>query len=243
MPATVKKNTSSQSTNDGKMNDILTENENLKKENAELSEKVTQLLDKFDKLMNELDSKKTEQPTVNNIHLGTDKDETVEYEEPNANSQIKVMSTCYGSLNLCNTSNRSVGKLLTFSKFGQIKSVLYHDLVDFVNNERKFAEQGYFYILDKNAVYSLGLSAEYDKLVDANIMNNILNYHDSEIHAIVSSMTRAQQETLVNLLADKLYNDENLDRNKIEIINKIVGIDIQAKANQKKEFANVKTPN
>ena len=76
-------------------------------------------------------------------------EDAAEYPEPDANKQIKIMSMFYGSLNLNNNSNRSAGRILTFHKFGEIKSVLYHDLVDYVNNERKFAEEGYFYILDK----------------------------------------------------------------------------------------------
>lgn len=222
---------------------ITKENAELKKENENLQKSVNDLLDKVNQLMASMENKSDTAPDIAGIKDESYNSVTKEYEEPNANAQIKVMSTCYGSLNLCNNSNRSVGKLLSFNKFGQIKSVLYHDLVDYVNNERKFAEQGYFYILDKNAVYSLGLSEDYEKLVDGNIMKNIMTYNISDIEAIVSSMTHGQRETLVNLLADRLYNGENLDRNKLEVINKASGVDVVAKANQKKEYSNIKTSN
>lgn len=210
------------------------ENQILASKNAEMEKKIEELQQQLLLLMEENKTKKEQESNIEYSYDNNISDEM--YEEPNANKQIKVMSMFFGTLNLCNNKNRTIGKILTFTKFGQIKSVLYHDLVDYVNNERKFAENGYFYILDKAAVYSLGLSTEYEKLVDANIINNILNYNLSEMEAIVSNMTEIQQRTLINVLSNRLYNGETLDMNKIEAINRITNCNIQNIVKEKKDF-------
>lgn len=163
-------------------------------------------------------------------------EDTAEYPEPDANKQIKIMSMFYGSLNLNNNSNRSAGRILTFHKFGEIKSVLYHDLVDYVNNERKFAEEGYFYILDKAAVYHLGLTNEYSHLVDGDIVNHMMDYSVNELESIVSVMTDAQKESIANIFADKLYRGEELDLNKIAVISKHLPVGIEQMVQEKKDF-------
>lgn len=115
---------------DAKMEQLAAENAALQAMIAKLSAR----LDEMDKAKEACGEK-----------VATDEvEDTSEYPEPDANKQIKIMSMFYGSLNLNNNSNRSAGRILTFHKFGEIKSVLYHDLVDYVNNERRFAEEGYF---------------------------------------------------------------------------------------------------
>ena len=200
-------------------------------ENAALQEMIAKLSERLD-AMDKKDNKDTE-TSVKSVDAV---DEIVEYPEPDANKQIKIMSMFYGSLNLNNNSNRSAGRILNFSKFGEIKSILYHDLVDYVNNERKFAEEGYFYILDKAAVYHLGLTNEYNHLVDGDIVNHMMDYSGSELESIVSVMTDAQKDSIANLFADKLYHGKELDLNKIAIISKHLPVSIEQMVQEKKDF-------
>lgn len=203
--------------------------EQLAAENAALQDMIAKLsarLDEMDKAKEACGEK-----------IATDAvEDTSEYPEPDANKQIKIMSMFYGSLNLNNNSNRSAGRILTFHKFGEIKSVLYHDLVDYVNNERRFAEEGYFYILDKAAVYHLGLTNEYSHLVDGDIVNHMMDYSANELESIVSVMTDAQKESIANLFADKLYHGEELDLNKIAVISKHLPVGIEQMVQEKKDF-------
>lgn len=197
-------------------------------ENAALQEMIAKLSERLDAM-----DKKSEETDEENL---VPTDNTGEYTEPDANKQIKIMSMFYGSLNISNNANRSAGRTLTFSKFGEIKSVLYHDLVDYVNNERKFAEEGYFYILDKAAVYHLGLTNEYNHLVDGDIVNHMMDYSGSELESIVSVMTDAQKDSIANLFADKLYHGKELDLNKIAIISKHLPVSIEQMVQEKKDF-------
>lgn len=202
-------------------------------ENAALQEMIAKLSERLD-AMDKKDNKDTDRE--NSVSAVDSVDDIVEYPEPDANKQVKIMSMFYGSLNLNNNSNRSAGRILNFSKFGEIKSVLYHDLVDYVNNERKFAEEGYFYILDKAAVYHLGLTNEYNHLVDGDIVNHMMDYSGSELESIVSVMTDAQKDSIANLFADKLYHGKELDLNKIAIISKHLPVSIEQMVQEKKDF-------
>lgn len=214
--------------------------EQIKKENEELKSNINILMEQMTKLLEKQNTPETVSTTSTTDNV---EDDGLEYPEPDANKQVRLVSMYYGSLTLCNSMNRNTARMLTFSKFGEIKSVLYHDLVDFVNNERKFAEAGYFYILDKAAVYHLGLSADYKKLVDVNFINNIMNYSDVEVHDIVSTMTTAQQDSLVEILADRMFNGQKMDMNKIDIISKITGKNIQNKVEEKKHFMGLAAKN
>lgn len=209
-------------------------------EKSQLASENQMLKDMLAKLTERLDAMEKEQEEAKVVatsqSINAIDNETDEYAEPDANKQIKIMSMFYGSLNLSNNANRSAGRTLTFSKFGEIKSVLYHDLVDYVNNERKFAEEGYFYILDKAAVYHLGLTNEYTKLVDRDIVGHMMEYSVDELDGIASVMTDAQKESISNLFADKLYRGESLDLNKIAVISKHLPVSIEQMVQEKKDF-------
>lgn len=218
-----------------KSTEMNTEIEELKKENEVLKSNLSELMNQVSELL----KKKGEEKTVVTSTESDTEDDFLKYKEPDANKQIRLVSMYYGVLTLCNSANRSVAKTLKFGKFGEVKSVLYHDLVDYVNNERKFAEEGYFYILDKAAVYYLGLSSEYKKLVNPDFVKNIMNYSESEIHDIASTMTNAQRDNLIEVLSNRMYAGEMMDMNKIEIINKITGVNIQNKVEEMKKFTDM----
>lgn len=203
----------------------------LEEENASMRELLA-------KLSARLDEMETEKETVatNTTSINREVDVATDYPEPDANKQIKIMSMFYGSLNICNNQNRSVGRTLSFSKFGEIKSVLYHDLVDYVNTERRFAEEGYFYILDKAAVYHLGLTNEYTHLVDGDIVNHMMEYSNSDLESIVSTMTDAQKDSIANLFADKIYHGKEVDLNKIAIISKHLPVSIEQMVQDMHDF-------
>lgn len=210
---------------------------NYEKENHDLKNQVLEMKEQIAQLISHITSKESTEDNIENEKtIANTSAQEENYEEPSANKQIKIMSMYYGTLNLCTSENRTSGKTLTFNKYGQIKSVMYKDLVDYVNNNRKFAENGYFYILDKAAVYHVGLSNEYTRLVDSNIVNNITNYTKSDIEQITSMLTDAQKNLIAKILSDKIANKKEVDRNKVALISDLIGIDIQKKANEQMAF-------
>ena len=156
-------------------------------------------------------------------------------EEPNPNKQIRLISLYYGELNL-STEPFGRGKIVSFSKYGEVKNVLYNTLIDIVNNNRKFSENGYYYILDKNAVYHLGLAEYYeDKILTKEILDNICNYSKEEIEDILSNASEEQKDVLIHNLVNKIYNNKPVDLNKCDVISKYCNVDIMAKVSEMRE--------
>ena len=163
--------------------------------------------------------------------------EAADASEPSSNKNIKIMSMFYGTLNLA-TQPYGAGRIVSFDRYGQIRTVLYSTLVDIVNTNRRFAEEGYFYIMDKDAVYHLGLSEFYsDRIVPKKVLDDILTYDESNISTIVENLTEAQKETLAQDVLNKMFNGKNLDLNKVGILGKYLNVDFNAKLSEMKSFS------
>lgn len=144
------------------------------------------------------------------------------FEQPKSDELIKICSLTHGELNL-NLDGRIA---ISFRKYGDIKPVLYSQLVNIVNENRSFAECGDFYIMDKRAVYHLGLFEYYKRIYPLEVLNNIENYDNSKIEKILSNMCRAQKESVIINIARKLYNEENINQNSVKFIENILNVDI-----------------
>jgi hypothetical protein len=201
----------------------------LEKENAELKDQLTQLIALMTAKGEE--EKATTKATPATIVEEVSNDVP---DEPSPNKMIRILSLCRGSLNLARDESGN-GKV-NFSKYGEVKTVLYSSLVDIVNYNRSFAETGKFYILDKAAVYYLGLKDVYTRLVTNDVLDNICNYEDVDIDRIISTTEESQIETMVKNLVDKIYNGATVDLNKVQIISKATGVDIMAKVNEMRSF-------
>ena len=204
----------------------------LEKENKEIKEKLEKLM-----ALLEASEKKSEQPVcVSEKTLVEDGPDMPE--EPSPNKTIRILSLCRGYLNL---SEDESGKVqVNFSKYGEIKTVLYSSLINIVNYNRNFAEKGVFYILDESAVYYLGLKDFYSKLVTNDVLDNICTYEDVDIIKLIDGTEKRQIDTMVKNLIDRLYAGENLDLNKIQVISKKTGTDIMSKVNEMKNFDGLK---
>ena len=214
--------------------------EYLKKSNEEMKEQLKALMEMMSFLNNKNQETKKEEdshkytPVVSSYNNTSDEIP----EEPSPNKMVRIISLCRGSLNLAK-DERGLDKL-KFTKYGEIKPVLYSTLINIVNNNRKFAERGLFYILDKASVYYLGLSNVYDKLVDNTVLDNICNYPVIDIEKIIEGMEKSQVEVMVKNLSDRMYNGENFDLNKINAVSRASGIDILQRVNNMKSFAESK---
>lgn len=214
--------------------------EYLKKSNEEMKEQLKALMEMMSLLNNKNQEIKKEEdnnkctPVVSSYNNTSDEIP----EEPLPNKMVRIISLCRGSLNLAK-DERGLDKL-KFTKYGEIKPVLYSTLINIVNNNRGFAERGLFYILDKASVYYLGLSNVYDKLVDNTVLDNICNYPVIDIEKIIEGMEKSQVEVMVKNLSDRMYNGENFDLNKINAVSRASGIDILQRVNNMKSFAESK---
>lgn len=186
----------------------------------ELQKKIEELTAMVQSVQNKSESKKVD---------------VEEYKEPDPNKQIRIISLYFGELNL-STEPYGKGKLLSFSKYGETKTILYSTLIDIVNNNRKFAESGIFYILDKDATYYLGLSENYKNLLSKDIIDKIYDYSPSEITDLISNATEDQKYAIIQSIVNKLYNGKKIDLNKCDVIGKCCGVNISEKVEEMKKF-------
>ena len=220
--------------------DYSKEIESLKKDNNELNAKLEQLIQMFS-TFNQSTSKNEEKAK------STEKEVSVKYSydyddvpnEVSPNKQISVMSLSYGSLNLAEEEGGRA--VLKFSKYGETKPVLYSKLMNIVNSNRRFAETGRFYILDKDAVYYLGLSEYYKNILPKDIIDNVMDYSPNVINSIISASDDYQKQTIARIICDRVYNNEDVDLNKVNLIGKACNVDIMNKVEEMRSFSNQNT--
>lgn len=146
------------------------------------------------------------------------------------NKYIKVMSLNFGKLVL-STEGKGQGKVFVFEKFGDVKNIVYADLANLIHHQQTFAEQGRFYIFDKKVVKNHGLVEYYDKFMNKETIENILDCNRNQLEELFKNTTDTQRETIINILISKIRNAEDVDLNKVDIISRIYGENIYDKAN------------
>nr|DAQ05002.1 MAG TPA: Cby-like protein [Caudoviricetes sp.] len=240
MANTSSKSTATKATQSAKTSELIekedgnSEIEKLREENNEIKEQLKQLM----AMLTETKVKEEKSKLMSDDDVGVlERSEPIP-DEPSPNKMVRILSLCRGSLNL--SEDEAGNGKVKFSKYGEIKTVLYSSLINIVNYNRSFAEKGVFYILDKAAVYYLGLKDCYSHLVTNDVLDNICNYDDVDIIKIIDSTEKTQIDTMIKNLTDRLYSMESLDLNKIQTISQKVGVDIMAKVNEMKQFSGMK---
>ena len=105
---------------------------------------------------------------------------------------IRVMSLLPHPLNL-STRDGGQGSVKRFGRFGEIKRILYKDLVDILDTNQRFAEAGYFYILNPEVVRQHGLDDVYEKILTKNKIEEILSMKSVDVAELYSSANDSQK--------------------------------------------------
>jgi len=150
---------------------------------------------------------------------------------------IEVMSLVPFKLNL-STERLGRGRQFSFSRFGEVKRILYNDLASIFENYRSFMEQGYFYILNQKVIRKHGLNDIYEKILTKEMIDNILTFDSKSAVKLYESASDAQREIidgmLIKIVKDKDVSD--VDFNIISQVSKIGGRDILTIAQEMKEL-------
>ena len=165
-----------------------------------------------------------ENKPVTDIHEDISSEE--DYTEPEDGKSIRVRSLFNGTLNLVYGDNRYV----TFNKYGDENRVLYRDLIQIVNMNHKFAEEGYFEIEDVNAVHYLGMEYAYRNLVKYNDIESIFSYSDEKVKNLIQNASDYQKGLIANRIARQIVDGKNVDYNKVNLINELCSVDINKRA-------------
>ena len=154
------------------------------------------------------------------------------------NKYIKVMSLNFGKLVL-STESKGQGKVFVFNKFGDVKNIVYSELANLIHHQQSFAEQGRFYVFDKQVIKNHGLVEYYEKFMTKEMIDNILNHNREEIVTLFNNTTKTQREVIVNLLIKKIVNGEDVDITKVDIISRLAEVNIYDIARDKIEMKNI----
>lgn len=209
----------------------------LKLQMAEMQSQQGELLEQFRQIVKAMNvsiaqNNEVEKTPKKEIIFEEEKKEEDFLEQPRSDELIRICSLTHGELNL------SVGGriAMSFRKYGDIKPVLYSTLVNIVNENRSFAECGDFYIMDKRAVYHLGLTEYYKRIYPLETLNNIENYDSSDIEKILGNMCAQQKETVIINIAKKIYEDEPINQNSVKTIEKKLDVDIHGMVRTMREI-------
>lgn len=149
-----------------------------------------------------------------------------DYTEPEDGKSIRIRSLFNGTLNLTYGDKRFV----TFNKYGDENRVLYRDLIQIVNMNHKFAEEGYFEIEDANAIYFLGMTYTYKNIIKYKDIENICTYSDDKVKTLIENASDYQKSLVANRVAHQIVDGKNVDYNKVNLINKLCSVDISKRA-------------
>lgn len=148
---------------------------------------------------------------------------------------VPVISLLPYRLNL-STKEGGQGDIKKFTKFGEVKNILYKDLVDIIEVNRSFMEAGYFYILDPLVIRQHGLDEVYSKILTKEKIEEILNNANSEYCVdLYNSANPEQQRVIVQLFVDKVKKDPStVNLYTVDRISRLSGIDITNRAEEEK---------
>jgi len=149
---------------------------------------------------------------------------------------IKVMSLCPHPLNL-STGRERGHKTVRFARFGEVKRILYKDLVDIIENHPTFTEEGLYYILNKDVIRRHGLDDAYAKILTKEKIELVFSENNDTSIALFKSANPRQKSTITDMIIAKYREDEeSVDKNIIHIVSKDTGIDIITLAEEGKVF-------
>ena len=147
---------------------------------------------------------------------------------------IPVMSLLPFTLNL-STKEGGQGNVKKFTKFGEVKRILYKDLVDIMEASPQFLAAGFYYILDPRVIRAHGLDETYSKILSREKIEDILSANSEEGLSLYNSANEEQQKVIVDLMVNKLVeNPKSVNLNIIDAISRASGIKIMDKVEDTK---------
>lgn len=172
---------------------------NLEKENAELKSQISAMMDMIKDLQ-------TRQNTGNTVTI-----------QDELRRRVTITSITTGGVNL-KTNDSGMAKPFRLERFGQTIPIVYEDLMDCINTDRWIFEDGLVYINDQKAIEEQYLEEAYKKFLTPDKIRDIMTFDDADIKNMVSNSTREIQETIVQLVCDKINKGESVNLNKVKVI-------------------------
>ena len=212
----------------------------LQKENDFLKKELSSLKDMMKQIMDMNSSTNNNKKDTSEIEKNNSGDNIDDYGENNENVHIppteliNVTSLFNGGMTLIG----SHGQPIRFVRFGQTMPITFQDLNHVCSNNRTLAEDGYFYINNKNAIKLLYLFENYEKIITVKEIENFIKLTTSEMEKLYNRVAKNIQDSIIDLVVKGIIkNDpEYRDRNKIEFIGSLRGKDLEKMAKNLQEY-------
>lgn len=201
--------------------------ESLKKENEELKNQLAEMMNMIKDLQTQ--KAESEKTSIENVNVDT----TENIEDVEMNARILVTSITTGGVNL-KTSNDGSARHFRFEKLGQTIPIIYEHLINCINTDRWLFEDGLIYISDPNVIREQCLEDAYKKFLTPETIENILDFDINVIIDMVISTTPAIQESIIDLVVDKLNHGGSIDMNKVNAIGTACNVNIMELASKLK---------
>lgn len=138
---------------------------------------------------------------------------------------IRVMSLTNHHLTV-STDGYGNGTVYNFINYGQVQSIIYEDLAKIIHSNPRFAKEGYFFVMDPRVVRIHNMEKDYEKILNKQTIDNILDMSAETIKALVHNTTPHIKKTIASMVIEKLTNGEEIDLNKVRVISLESGTDI-----------------
>jgi hypothetical protein len=151
--------------------------------------------------------------------------ETVVDEEIDSDTDILVRSAYRGTLVL-STEPNGHGVKYEFGEFGEEQDIPFGDLKDICKNMRRFAQEGYFYIMNESAVKKLRLTSSYGRMLPFDDMAELESKPADVVIELYKLASPLQKDEIVDLYLEKYRSGKEVDRNVLRGIGELIGRDL-----------------
>lgn len=182
------------------------ENEQLKQDVSELHKQLLEMKKMFESAM-----ASTQAQSTLNTKLDLEAD-------------IPVINLCRSKLNL-STGLHGSGEVYIFTQFGEIQDIPFQDLKLICKSNKRFAEEGAFYIADEQAVEKLRLERKYRNILNANTLENIFELDSRTVIKMFESASKTQKDYIVETIVEKLSRGQQVDANILVGLKQLTGKD------------------
>jgi len=150
-------------------------------------------------------------------------------EKIDSDSYISVMSLLPYPLNL-STKEGGQGNIKRFTKFGEVKRILYRDLVDIMEANPSFLNSGFYYILDPRVIRFHGLEETYSRILSKDKIEEILSADSEKALELYNSANEEQQKIIIDIMVERLVKDpKSVSLMIIDAISRASGVKIMEK--------------
>lgn len=199
---------------------------------AELNKKYEELQKQLAEMTKRLEELASSKPVEKIEQRFFDAEEDIEIKP---DKYIKVMSLISEKLNL--STEKKGGRNFMFTHYGEVKRILYADLLRIIENNRGFLDSLYFIIMDGDVIRKHDLVETYSAALNKEKIDLFFapNANQTDAVNLFKAAPEKQKESIVNLILDRMREGHQMDFNFLRRLSDVVGYSISEKYDAAKE--------